>query len=133
MPRDLKNELTYTSMMNVASRATNNVASTGLDLRQYSGSGCVRVAVGVQTTGDNAATLTVLAQSAANNTASEATNISGASFTTDGNNNASQGSTILIDKRSCYRYLFTRLVITGANSPAWPVGVEFVGTKQVQP
>src|SRR5262245_40644133 len=129
MPADPKNEHTFTSMMNCASRSSNNAVSTGLDLKGYTtGAAAVRVVMGTQTAGDNGATLAVLCQSATSNSAAAATNISGASFTSDGNNALSQGSVIQIDPRGCSRYLFTRLVITGANSPAWPVAVEFVGT-----
>ncbi len=132
MAFDPKNNLTFTTLLVPLSRATNNAVSTGHDLKGYEGPVAVRVNIGVQTAGDNAMTFTVLLQSAANNTASEATNISGASYATTGNNAASYSSTIQVDPRSCFRYLFGRITITAGNSPAAPISADVIGVKQVQ-
>jgi hypothetical protein len=131
MPFDPKNQLTFTTLLPPLSRATNNAASAGVDLRGYS-TACVQVNVGVQTAGDNAMTFTTQLQSAANNTASEATNISGASYVTTGNNAASYSGQIQVDPRACLRYLFARTIITAGNSPAAPTSAVLIGIKQVQ-
>jgi len=75
-------------------------------------------------------TFTTLLQSAANNTASEATNISGASYVTGGNNAASYLGQIQFDPRACFRYLFARTVITAGNSPAAPTSAVLIGQKK---
>jgi hypothetical protein len=137
MPLDPKNALTFSSLFPAKSQATNNTASTGLDMKAYEGALAVRVAVGVQTAGDNGGTFKVQLQAAANNTASEATNIvaigsDATSYVTTGNNLLTYGSTLHVDPRANYRYLFGRITITGGNSPAAPLAVEVCGQKQVQ-
>lgn len=132
MARDYANDSTFTSLFAGKSQATNNTASAGVDLRGYEGTLAARVNFGIQTAGDNGATHAVIFQSAANNTASEATNIGTLNVTSSTNNNASSSGNVQIDPRSCYRYLFGRIIITGANSPARPLSVEVVGQKQVQ-
>ncbi len=132
MPLDPKNSLTHTVMFAPLSRATNNTASAGIDLKGYEGPVDVQVNVGVQTAGDNAMTFTHLMQSAANNTASEATNISGASAVTGGNSAASYSAQVQVDPRACFRYLFGRLVITAGNSPAAPTSAVVIGQKKKQ-
>ncbi len=132
MALDPKNSLTFTTLQAPLSCATNNAVTTGVDLKGYEGPVAVRVNVGVQTAGDNAMTFTLLMQSAANNTASEGTNISGASFVTSGNNNATHAGTIQVDPRACFRYLFMRIVITSGNSPAAPISAGVIGQKKKQ-
>jgi hypothetical protein len=39
----------------------------------------------------------------------------------------------VFDKRAEYRYMFARVVLTGTNSPAYPVSIDTVGMTQVQP
>jgi hypothetical protein len=129
---DLKNSLTFTTLGAPLSRATNNVATAGFDLQQYTGEVAVRVALGVKTAGDNDGAVTVTLQSAANNTASEATTVTAFGNVATTNNTAASG-TLLVDPRSCSRYLFARIVLAGTNSPAYPVAIEAIGHKQVQP
>ncbi len=129
---DPKNSQTQTSLYASKSIATNNTAGTGLDTKGIVGQIGMRVNLGVKTAGDNDGAVTLIFQHAANNTASEATNISGAANVATTNNTAAAG-TVLIDPRATYRYLFPRIVIAGTNSPAYPVTVEALYTKQVQP
>jgi len=130
MAFDPKNNLTYTQMYASKSLSTNNTATNGVDLRGYEGPVAVRVNFGVKTVGDNDGTVTVFLQSAANNTASEATNISVGNVTTS--NNTAAGGTLQVDPRACYRWLFGRITFTGTNTPTYPVSMELVGVKQVQ-
>jgi len=131
MPSDPKNEFTHTSIIRAASYATNNAASAGFDTRGYTtGALEVIVDIGVKTAGDNDGAIAVLVQSAANNTASEATNVSTLNVSTT-NNTAALGQ-LQVDPRGTFRYLFLRRVITGTNSPAYPVSAVVVGKKQVQ-
>jgi len=133
MPFDPKNNLTFTTLLVPLSRATNNAASAGFDTRGYNeGTLAVRVNIGVQTAGDNAMTFTVKLQHAANNTASEATDIAGANVASGGNNAASYSGTIQVDPRATLRYLFARIIITAGNSPAAPISADVIGIKQVQ-
>ena len=75
--------------------------------------------------------LLVVVKAAANNTLAEATAISGTNTVATTNNTAASG-TITVDRRAEYRYLFALVTLSGTNSPAYPVAVEAVGTKQVQ-
>lgn len=130
MITDPKNALTWTSLLASKSHATNNVASGGMDLKGYKGNIAVRVNLGVKTAGDNDGAVTVILQSAANNTAAEATNLSVANVATT--NNTAASGTVLVDPDAAFRYLFARVVLAGTNSPAYPIAIEAVGTKQTQ-
>jgi hypothetical protein len=81
---ELKNNFTYTKLIG-SSQATNNVASAGVDLKEYTGQCAVLVNIGTKSTGDNDANVTLLLQESATNSAAAATNISGASNTTTNN------------------------------------------------
>ena len=128
---DPKNELTFATLAAPLSRATNNAASDGFDLKGYVGAVAVRVLLGVKTVGDNDGAITVTLQSAANNTAAEATNLAVGNVATT--NNTAASGTLSVDTRVASRYLFARIVLAGTNSPAYPVAAEVVGRKQVQP
>jgi hypothetical protein len=131
MSIDLKNNLTWTSMLASKSQATNNTASAGLDLQAYEGTLAVRVNLGVKTVGDNDGAVTVVLQDSATNAASAATNVSGATVATT--NNTAASGTILVDPRARLRYLFARIILSGTNTPTYPISVEATGIKQVQP
>ncbi len=128
---DPKNELTFTTLGAPLSRATNNAVTAGMDISGYEGKLAVRVSLGVKTTGDNDGAVTVTLQSAANNTASEATTLSVGNVATT--NNTAASGTLSVDPRASYKFLFARIVLAGTNSPAYPVAVEVIGNKQVQP
>lgn len=134
MRPDPKNSQTFTSMLVAKSQATNNTASVGLDTKGYVGAIALRVNVGVKTVGDNDGTVTVIVQSSADNAGTNATNLASTANVATTNNTAASG-TILVDTQNplLARYLFARVVLTGTNSPAYPVAVEAVGVKQVQP
>jgi hypothetical protein len=130
MTTDLKNALTHTTIGAPLSRATNNAATGGFDLQQYEGVVAVRVALGVKTAGDNDGAITVILQHAANNTASEATNLAVGNVATT--NNTAASGTLAVDTRATLRYLFARHIISGTNSPAYPTSIEAIGVKQNQ-
>jgi hypothetical protein len=130
MSLDPKNELTFSNLLLAASRATNNVAGGGVDLKEYEGSCAVLVNIGTKTVGDNDGAVTVKLQHAANNTASEATDITGANVATT--NNTTAHGLISVDPRASLRYLFARIILAGTNSPAYPVAASLIGRKQVQ-
>jgi len=131
MTRDPANAHTFSTLLAAKSHATNNVGSAGLDMNNYVGRLAVRVNIGVKTAGDNDGAVTVTIKAAANNTLGEATAISGTNTVATTNNTAASG-TITVDRRAEYRYLFALVTLSGTNSPAYPVAVEAVGTKQVQ-
>ena len=131
MIKDPAGAHTFTTVLAAKSHATNNIGSTGVDIRQYVGRIAVRVNIGVKTAGDNDGAVTVTVKAAANNTLSEATAISGTNTVATTNNTAASG-TITFDRRAEYRYLFALVTLSGTNSPAYPVAVEAVGTLQVQ-
>lgn len=128
---DPANELTFGVLLAPISSATNNAASGGFDLLGYENKVAVRVNLGVKTAGDNDGAITVILQSAANNTASEATNLAVGNVATT--NNTAAAGTLSVDTRACNRFLFARRIISGTNSPAYPVSATVVGQKQVQP
>jgi len=130
MARDYKNDSTFTTLLAAKGQVNNNTVSAGMDLRAYEGTLAVRVDIGVKSAGDNDGTVSVFLQEAANNTASEGTNISGAVLNTT--NNTAAASTIQIDPRARMRYMFARLITSGTNSPTYPISVQVVGQKQVQ-
>ncbi len=130
MPFDLKSRTTATQLYASKSIATNNTATTGMDIRGYE-SLTVFVNIGVKTVGDNDGAATVFLQSAANNTASEATNITGGTNVATTNNTAAIGS-ILVDPRACFRYIFGRIVLAGTNTPTYPITMDAIGVKQTQ-
>jgi hypothetical protein len=130
MTSDLKNALTWSSPFASKSQATNNTAGTVVDTQQYIGTMAFRVNIGIKTAGDNDGAITVLLQDSATNNASNAANISGATVSTT-NNTAAVG-TLQLDPRAQNRYIFPRIILSGTNSPAYPVSVEVAGTKKVQ-
>jgi hypothetical protein len=127
---DTKNALTYAAL--IASKSqNNNTGGGGLDLQGYIGKVSVVVNVGVKTTGDADATITLRAMTSATNNISNATNYGTSTVSTS--NNTSAVGTIAVDVRDASRYLFLGVAITGTNTPAYPLGATVVGEKQVQP
>src|SRR3954465_11365602 len=99
MALDPKNRLTSTNLILNASRATNNVAGLGVDLKGYTtGPIAVLVDIGTKTAGDNDGSVTVQLQSSPTNRAAAATNISSSSVTTT--NNTTSTSAIQVDPRA---------------------------------
>jgi len=74
--------------------------------------------------------VTVQLQSSATNSAAAATNVSGASVTTT--NNTTSTSMIQLDPRAVSRYLFGRIILSGTNTPTYPVSAVVIGEKQSQ-
>lgn len=130
---DPVNSLTFTQLLASKAQATNNTASAGVDIRDYAGTLAVHVNLGVKTAGDNDGTVTVLVQASATNSAAAATNISSTTFSVNTTNNTAAIGQVLFDKRAEYRYVFARIVLTGTNSPSYPVSATLIGRKQVQP
>lgn len=133
MNANLTQSLTYGTVLSPRSVASNNTASSGFDTQGYIGQLAVRVALGVKTVGDNDGAVTVLIQASASNAAANATNITSTTFSVGTTNNTAASGTIVFDTRAEYRYLFARVILAGTNSPAYPVAVEAIGQKQVQP
>lgn len=131
---DPVNELTWTQLLASKSHATNNVGSSGLDIRQYVGRLAVHVNIGVKTAGDNDGAVTVQVKASQDNTIANATNIVGAtpSAVSTTNNTAASGA-IVFDTRAEYRYLHALVTLSGTNSPAYPVAVAVAGRLRAQP
>lgn len=128
----LSTGLTFASVYDAKSVATNNTASPGLDTQQYVGQLAVVVNIGVKTAGDNDGAVTVQIQGSATNSAANATNIASTVSTAATTNNTAATAAVIFDKRAEFRYLFARITLAGTNSPAYPVSVVAVGQKQVQ-
>jgi hypothetical protein len=126
------NTMTITSLLTAKSHATNNVGSSGLDIKDYIGQMAVRVNVGVKTAGDNDGTVTVQVKACATNALASATNITTSTSAVTTTNNTAASGTIVVDTRAEYRYLFVLVTLAGTNSPAYPVSVEAIGWKQSQ-
>ncbi len=133
MNPDPVNALTFTSLLASKSHATNNIGSTGLDMKSYQGRLAVRVNLGVKTAGDNDGAVTVTIKASADNTLANATAVTSTTNTVGTTNNTAASGTISVDPRAEFRYLFALVTLSGTNSPAYPVSVEAVGVKQVQP
>lgn len=132
MTRDPKNELTISTSLVAKAQATNNTAGTGFDTKGYVGNLAMRVNFGIKTAGDNDGAVTVIVQHSDDNTAANATNLSGAANVATTNNTAASG-VVSIDPRVTKRYIFPRIILSGTNSPSYPVSVDFIGVKQSQP
>lgn len=128
---DPATDLTFTQVLAAKSQATNNTASTGTDISSYVGKLAVHVNIGVKTAGDNDGAVNVLIQASATNSAAAATNIVGASTNYIGttNNTAASGE-VTFDTRAEYKFLFARIIISGTNSPAYPLSVTAIGQKR---
>ncbi len=130
MSFDPKNQLTYTSFITSAAYSTNNAASTGVDMKGYEGTAAVVVNLGVKTVGDNDGAVTVKLQASATNSAAAATDVSTTNVATT--NNTAAAGVIQFDPRANFRYLFTRQVITGTNTPTYPIAATLIGVKKKQ-
>lgn len=126
------NGLTFSTLLASKSQATNNTASTGIDIRDYIGPIAVRVNIGIKTAGDNDGAVTVQIKSSADNAITNAVNITTATNAVSTTNNTAAQGTITVDTRATHRYLFALITLSGTNSPAYPVAAEVVGCKQVQ-
>ena len=124
-------ELTWTQVLASKSHATNNVASTGVDISNYVGTIACHVNIGVKTAGDNDGAVNVVIQASATNSAAAATNIVGATTNYIGttNNTAASGE-VRFDTRAEYKFLFARVILSGTNSPAYPLSVTAAGLKR---
>jgi hypothetical protein len=123
-------QFSHVGLLAAKSQATNNTASPGVDLQQFQGKIAVHVDLGIKTAGDNDGTVTVQLQDSSTNNASNAANISGAATNTT--NNTASFDKIYVDPRAQARYLFARVILTGTNSPAYPVSATIVGQKKYQ-
>ncbi len=130
MALDPKNALTYTHMIASAAYSTNNAASTGVNMKGYEGPCAVVVNLGVKTVGDNDGAVTVKLQASATNSAAAATDVSTTNVATT-NNTAATG-VIQFDPRANFQFLFTRQVITGTNTPTYPIAATLIGVKKKQ-
>lgn len=128
---DPANQLTITTLLHPSTNATNNSASDAFDLKDYIGRMAVRVSIGAKTAGDADGEITVKLQESEDNTAANAVDINGVFVYTNNANTTS--ATLSIDTRERKRFLFARRIISGTNSPSYPVAVEVIGTKQTQP
>lgn len=132
---DLANSATWVNLFPGASVATNNTASAGVDLSQFEGRPALSINIGLSTAGTTPG-VTVLIQTSATNAAANAVNFTGTNLSPitnpTSNNAAAVLSQVPIDVRAANRYLFIRAVITGTNSPAFPITATLVGTKKAQ-
>ena len=124
------NALTWTSLLASKSHATNNVGSTGIDIKDYIGTLAVRINIGVKTAGDNDGAVTVQVKASATNALAAVTNITTATNAVSTTNNTAATGTIQVDSRAEFRYLFVLVTLSGTNSPAYPISVEAAGRTQ---
>jgi hypothetical protein len=132
---DPANELNWASLLGPSSLGTNNTASQGVNLINFLGRPALRYVIGNSTAGTTPG-ITLLIQTSATNNASNATNWNGTTLspiTNPTSNNAAvvQGQ-IPIDTRGALQFLFVRAVLTGTNTPAFPVYAELVGSPHEQ-
>lgn len=136
---DPRGEYAFTSLLPSISQGTNNAASGGFDMRGYIGRLAVRVNLGVKTVGDANGVVTVILQASADNTAANAVTLAAGAglvgaVNVSTSNNAAASNTLSVDIRALpagARYLFSRTILAGGNTPTYPVAVEVIGKKQV--
>lgn len=110
----------------------NNTGAFIGNLTSFLGHVGVLVNLGTKTAGDSDGVITISVLASATNNISNATN-NGVSGTVATSNNATSSGTISVDTRGVDGpFLFYVPVLTGTNSPAYPLAVAAVGTKQVQ-
>lgn len=127
---DLKNSLTYSSVLAAKAQA-NNTGSSAFDLQGYIGQVAVNVNIGTKTVGDSDGAISFRIVTSADTNVSNGTNYGTATVATT--NNTTANGTIAVDVRDADRYLFAVPTVTGTNSPSYPVSVVAIGMKQVQP
>ena len=128
---DPVNGLTHTSLI-AASNQSDNTASAGVDISTYIGRLAVDVQIGAKSAGTTPSITVQLAASADTNV-SNATNISGAITTAPSNAGVAGLQTLGVDTRAVGKYLFALPIVTGTNTPAFPLSATIIGQKQVQP
>lgn len=129
---DPKNELSFLFPAAPAKSQTNNTGAFIGDLTGFQGKVAVVVNIGTKTAGDSDGAITLTALTSATNNISNATNAGGTGTVATTNNTSGTG-TISVDTRAAAgKFLFYGVTVTGTNTPAYPIGVCAVGTKQVQ-
>lgn len=129
---DPSKELTWSTLY-AAKSTTNNATGTTLDMKGYQGRIAVRVNVGIMTAGDTLSSARINLQASADGNVSNATNLSTSTYHDSTTNNTANSGTLVVDPRAELRYLHVRAVMTGANTPAFPLSVSAAGVQQVQP
>jgi len=127
---DPKNQQTVASVIPAKSQA-NNTGAGGVDLKDFIGRVAVIVDIGAKTAGDADGAISVKVATSNDNNISNAVDYGTATVAT--NNATAKTGVISVDTRNALRYLFAIPTITGTNSPAYPLSVVAVGTKQTQP
>lgn len=129
MPVDTPNEQTFAVMLPSSSQ-TANFNSSVIDLKDYVGRVAVILNAGGKTAGDAGdTTLDVRLYDGSESNGANATilNINATQVTT-----ANSHQVLEVDTRSTARYLKAVCTIAGTNSPAFPVSMTVVGTKNLQ-
>lgn len=129
---DVKNSITRSVLIKPQSMATNNSnVSAGLDISNVIGQLAVVVNVGASTAGDTNSTLAISLQSSLTNNVANSVAVAGVSNGVQ--TNAGGLAVIALDTRAVTtgKYLFAVPIITGGNSPAWPLDVIAEYQKQV--
>jgi hypothetical protein len=114
---------------------TNNTGAFICDLSQFQGQVGVGFNIGTKTAGDSDGAITLRLQTSATNNISNATNYTpGVGNATIGTTNNATASAILqVDPRLANQYLFYGVVVSGTNSPAYPISAVALGQKKYQP
>lgn len=129
---DPKNDLSYLFPAVPAKSQANNTGAFIGNITGFEGKLAIVVNIGTKSAGDSDGAITLTALTSATNNISNATN-AGGTGTVATTNNTTAGGTISVDTRAAAGpFLFYGVTVTGTNSPAYPIGVCAVGTKQVQ-
>jgi hypothetical protein len=129
---DPANEMTFAFAP--AKSQTNNTGAFIADLSNYQNPVGVAFNIGTKTAGDSDGAITLRLMTSATNNISNATNytpaVGAANVATT--NNATANGVLLVDPRNANQYLFYGVIVSGTNSPAYPIGAVAMGQKKYE-
>jgi len=129
---DPANEMTWAFAP--AKSQTNNTGAFIANLSNYQGQVAVAFNIGTKTAGDSDGAITLRLMTSTTNNISNATNYTpdvGAATVATTNNSTANG-VLLVNPRSANQFLFYGVVVSGTNSPAYPIGAVATGSKKVE-
>ncbi len=129
---DPANEMTWA--FSPAKSQTNNTGAFIADLSNYQAPVAVAFNIGTKTAGDSDGAITLRLITSTTNNISNGTNYTptvGAA-TVNTSNNAVASAVLLVDPRTANQFLFYGVVVTGTNSPAYPIGAVAAGSKKTE-
>lgn len=129
---DPANEMTWAFAP--AKSQTNNTGAFLANLSNYQAPVAVAFNIGTKTAGDSDGAITLRLMTSATNNISNATNYTPGvgSATVATTNNSTANGVLLVNPRDANQFLFYGVVVSGTNSPAYPIAASVCGSKKVE-